>query len=228
VDLTSRLATGKPAPDPHPFDPTNGVAPDETPYDKGAASGSALTQPTPVERLMRAKFSWQGGQRGFDRPLDNAFVRIERRTGGRWREVTNDLGLEVLWRVDDNGAYSAEWQVPIDARAGAYRFIVTANRYGLRSQAFRVGAATSLKARIVDVSSHRARVVLDYPPVNDAADLVSHPHSASGGRVVADVARRRVVATARRGPITVPLGRATTLTVLSATDRWGNSIGRGP
>jgi hypothetical protein len=61
-----------------------------------------------------------------------------------------------------------------------------------------------------------------------SADLVSHPHSASGGRVVAGVARHRVVAPARRGEVTVPLGRATTLTILSATDRWGNRINRAP
>ena len=89
------------------------------------------------------------------------------------------------------------------------------------SQPFSVAPATSLKARIVDVKGHRARVALDYAPVDDDADLVSHPHSASGGRVVADVARRR-------GEVTVPLGRATTLTILSATDRWGNRISRGP
>jgi neutral ceramidase len=228
VALTSRLAAGKLAPDPQPFDGTNGVVPDYTPYDRGAASGSALTQPSAVERLTRARFSWQGGPRGFDRPLDNAFVRIERRVGKSWRQVADDLGLQIIWRVDDNGAYNAEWQVPIDARPGIYRFVITANRYWLKSQPFTVKPATSLRARIVAIANHRAGVALDYPPLDDAADLVSHPHSASGGRVVADVARHRVVATAMRGDIPVPLGRATTLTVLSASDRWGNRITRGP
>jgi hypothetical protein len=118
--------------------------------------------------------------------------------------------------------------VPIDAPRGKYRFVVTANRYGLQSAPFRVSPATSLKARIVAVAHRRARVALDYPPLDDMADLVSHPRSASGGRVVADVAGRRVTATARRGNISVPLGKATTLTVLSATDRFGNRIGSGP
>ncbi|HEX6712623.1 MAG TPA: neutral/alkaline non-lysosomal ceramidase N-terminal domain-containing protein, partial [Thermoleophilaceae bacterium] len=228
VDLTAQLANGKPASDPHPFDATNGVAPDYIAYERGPASASVLAQPAAAQRLTRAKFSWQGGPRGFDRPLDNAFVRIERRAGGRWRQVADDLGLEIVWRVDDNGVYNAEWQVPIGARTGSYRFVVTANRYGLTSQPFRVSPARSLRARIVSVENHRALVALDYPAVDDAADLVSHPHSASGGRVVADVRRHRVVATARRGNVTVPLGRATTLTILSATDRWGNRIGRGP
>lgn len=228
VDLTAALVDDKPAPEPHPFDETNGVAPDYTPYDPGAGSGSVITQPAATQRLTRAGFAWQGGVRGLDRPLDRAFVRIERRSGGKWAEVADDLGLSIIWRIDANGRYSAQWQVPIDARTGSYRFVVTANRYGLTSQPFRVSPATSLKARIVGISGHLARVALDYPPLEDASDLVSHPASASGGRVVADVAKHRVTAVARRGDITVPLGRATTLTILSATDRWGNRIGRGP
>jgi neutral ceramidase len=228
VDLTAQLATGKAAPEPHPFDATNGVSPDETPYDRGAGAGSPITEPSSVQRLARAKFSWRGGPRGFDRPLDNAFVRIERQVGGGWRQVADDLGLEIVWRVDDDGAYSAEWQVPIDARPGTYRFVITANRYGLRSRPFKVTPAATLRARIIAIANHRAQIALDYPALDDAADLVSHPRSASGGRVVADVAGHRVVATALGGSVTVPLGRATTLTVLSATDRWGNRIDRGP
>jgi neutral ceramidase len=227
VDVTAALAAGKPAPDPHPFDPTNGVAPDYTPYDRGAGSATALSQPAATPRLARAAFAWQGGVRGFDRPLDRAFVRIERRSGRRWREVANDLGLLIVWRVDDQGRYTAQWQVPIDAKPGAYRFAVTANRYGLKSSRFRVSAARSLHVRITGIANHRARIAIDYPPVDDASDLVSHPKSASGGRVIADVARRRLVATARRGQITVPLGRAKTLTVLAAYDRYGNRAGRG-
>jgi hypothetical protein len=228
VDLTASLAADKPAPDPHPFDTTNGVTPDYTPYGPGANSGTAVSQPGATPRLARAVFSWQGGQRGLDRPLDRAFVRIERRAGRRWRQVADDLGLLIVWRVDDNGRYTAQWQVPIDAKPGTYRFVITANRYGLKSSPFRVAPARSLHARIVGIAKRRARIAIDYPPVDDANDLVSHPKSASGGRVIAVVARRRVTATARRGAITVPLGRAKTLTVLAAFDRYGNRAGRGP
>ncbi|HEX4734599.1 MAG TPA: neutral/alkaline non-lysosomal ceramidase N-terminal domain-containing protein [Thermoleophilaceae bacterium] len=228
VDLTTTLAAAKPAPDPHPFDTTNGVAPDYTPYGTGAQSATALSQPVATPRLARAGFSWQGGERGLDRPLDRAFVRIERRVGRRWRQMADDLGLLIVWRVDDNGRYTAQWQVPIDAKPGSYRFVITANRYGLKSSPFRVSPARSLHVRIVGIAKRRVRIALDYPPVDDANDLVSHPKSASGGRVIADVARRRVTARARRGEITVPLGRAKTLTVLAAYDRFGNRAGRGP
>jgi hypothetical protein len=226
VDLTVALASAKPAPDPHPFDATNGVAPDYTPYGTGAESGTVLSQPAATPRLARASFSWQGGERGLDRPLDKAFVRIERRAGKRWRQVADDLGLLIIWRVDDQGRYTSQWQVPINQRPGTYRFVVTANRYGLKSAPFRVSPARSLHVRIVGIAGRKAKIALDYPPVDDADDLVSHPQSASGGRVVADVARKRVVATARRGQITVPLGRAKTLTVLAANDRYGNRARR--
>ena len=73
----------------------------------------------------------------------------------------------------------------------------------------------------------RLGIALDYPPVDDAHDLVSHPHTASGGRVIASVAGRRVTATSKRGEITVPLGKASTLTVLAAFDRYGNRAAQG-
>lgn len=224
ADLTGRLAAGKPAPDPQPFDPTDGVVPDETPYGTGAAGGVPLAQPAATGRLARATFSWQGGVRGLDRPLDRPFVRIERRAG-RWRRAADDLGLQIVWRVDDQGRYVAQWQVPIGAPPGRYRFVVTANSYSLASSPFRVSPATTLHARLVRVARHRALVALDYPPLDDSSDLVSHSHFASGGRVTALVAGRRVRAQARRGYVAVPLGRANTVQILAGADRYGNRIG---
>src|SRR4051794_39254581 len=181
VDLTARLADDRPAPEAHPFDATNGVAPDTTPDGAGAATGAVVTQPPDAERLTRASFGWQGGERGFDRPLDRPFVSVERKAGRSWAKVADDLGLLIIWRVDDQGRYDAQWQVPIDARPGTYRFVVTANRYGLVSQPFRVRPAATLKARVVSEDAQHAVVALDSPPLDDANDLVSHPHSAAGG-----------------------------------------------
>jgi hypothetical protein len=158
----------------------------------------------------------------MDRPLDRPFVRIERRVGRKWRTVADDLGLLIIWRVDDQGRYTAQWQVPIDAAPGTYRFAVTANRYGLKSAPFKVSPSTKLAARVVSIAHHHARVALDYPPLDDANDLVTHPHSASGGQVTAIVAGRRVTARSRRGFIAVPLRAATTLTIVAAADRYGN------
>src|SRR5205823_6147036 len=111
TDLAGHLAHGQAAPPPYPYDPTNGVPVTDDPYSTGAASATAATQPTDVLRLERPAFSWHGAPRGFDRPLDSAFVRIVRVVGGRATEVDSDLGLDVLWKVDADGLYQAEWEV---------------------------------------------------------------------------------------------------------------------
>ncbi len=62
-------------------------------------------------RLGTRRFSWRGGVRGFDRPLERAFVQIQRRTAsGGWQTVDSDLGLAVLWRVNEDGLYRARWE----------------------------------------------------------------------------------------------------------------------
>jgi neutral ceramidase len=86
VTLTGDLVGNKPAPAPYSFDPTNGVSPAADPFSTGAAKGTIAAQPlTPVGRLAHPEFSWTGGQRGFDRPLDTAFIRIQRRVAVKVR-----------------------------------------------------------------------------------------------------------------------------------------------
>ena len=227
--LAGRMARGEPAQEPAAFDPRNGLAADDTPYGTGAAHGAPLGQPRPVERLQRAAFSWQGAARGLDRPLDNPFVTVERRDGRRWRAVADDLGLELIWRVDDSGRYDAHWQVPLAARRGTYRFVVTANRYRLASRPFLVTPARTLRARLVGVRGDRALIALDYPPPDDAADLVSHPRSAGGGRLVASAGGRRVRIVRRSGTtFAVPLppgARELRVPAGGGHDRHGNRTG---
>ena len=83
-------------------------------------------------------FKWQGGASGLDRRLDRRLIAIQRRVGGRWRVVADDLGLSIVWTADAEGRYDAHWQVPRRARPGRYRFAISANLYRLRSQPFRV------------------------------------------------------------------------------------------
>jgi hypothetical protein len=132
--LASALGRGVAAPEPHPFDPRNGVVADAAPYPSGAGSGSATDQPGGSGRGGLTSFSWQGGERGYDRPLDRPFVTIER----NGRPVTTDLGVEIMWLVDDDGVYTAQWHVPPTAIPGRYRFVVTAKRYRLASERFEV------------------------------------------------------------------------------------------
>jgi neutral ceramidase len=211
--LAGDLAGGRAAPTPVSFDPRNGLSPDFTPYGTGAVRGTVAAQPGAARRLKRATFAWQGGERGLDRPLDRRFVAVERLRGKRWRRVTDDLGLEILWRVDDAGRYTAEWQVPLSAATGRYRFVVTARRYRLASKAFRVSVSRALVVH----SRGGGRMTLDYPAVDALADLTSRPASADGGVVNGVVKRRGRVFT---------LAAGTPVAVGAARDRFGNRNGR--
>jgi neutral ceramidase len=226
ADLAARMAGGRPAADAAAFDPRHGLVPDTTPYTSGAGSGRVAKQPGDVRRLGFATVRWSGGVRGLDRPLDMPFVRIERLRKGRWRAVTDDLGLEIEWRVDDQGAYTAQWQVPLSVPVGEYRFVISARRYELASDGFRVAEQKSLRVRVVSTAAGRATLVLDYPPVSDSQDLTSHSQSASRGRLRVSAGQRFWTVLARGSRFVVRL-RATdsrTLRVApgAGRDRWGN------
>lgn len=182
--LASEMAQGKPATAPVPFDPRNGVSPDMTPYGTGATKASATREPGRTERIARAAFSWQGGPQGLDRPLDTAFVTIQRLAGGRWQHVTDDLGIQMLWRVDDNGVYTAQWQIPIDATLGTYRFVVSANHYRLASKPFTVVRSHSLVLSHGGSRGADSLVEVSYPPVDVLSDLTARPAQARAPLVV--------------------------------------------
>ena len=141
VELGEAMASGEPAPEPDPYDPENGVAPDGPAYPEGAASGTLTAQPkASVPRFGHAEIAWSGGPMGHDRPVDKPFVIVERKSRGKWKRVDSDLGLAILWRVDEAGAYTAYWEVPRGAKLGTYRLRIAATRYELTSDEFRVVA----------------------------------------------------------------------------------------
>ncbi|MFL5302117.1 MAG: neutral/alkaline non-lysosomal ceramidase N-terminal domain-containing protein [Anaeromyxobacteraceae bacterium] len=211
--LAGDIAQGSAPPAPVSFDPRHGLVPNFTPYPSGATSGKVAAQPTGAHRLRRATFAWQGGERGFDRPFDRAFVAVQRLRGKRWQTVTDDLGLEILWRVDDNGRYSAEWQVPLSAPTGRYRFSVTARQYRLTSKPFGVYRSHALMVH----SLGGGKVTLDYPQVDAMKDLTARPAHANGGKVRAVQRRRGTVFTLSPGA-RIPAG--------AAQDRFGNTNGK--
>ena len=236
--LAGTLASGKPAPDPAPFDPTRGLSPDGPAYPPGATAGTIQTQPRATARLARASFSWRGAASGLDRPLDRAFVTVERREGKRWRAVADDLGLEVLWSVKDDephtggnptfsagamGTTTASWQVPLDAAAGTYRFVVTAARYKLVSGSFAVGPSRRLVARLAR-SGASTVVMLEYPEPVVNQDLVTWPATASSGVVDAMVGGKRQRVALRRGRAVVR-GAGVRVPAGAARDRYGNTNG---
>jgi neutral ceramidase len=220
VELGGRLARGEPAPPPYPYDPTAGKHGVDEPYGRGAARGTVVAQPKPVARLQRATFTWAGARRGLDRPLDSAFVVVQRRAAGRWVTAHDDLGLTMLWSVD-GGRYRARWEVPLDEPAVSHRFVVRANRYRLASAPFRVTPSRSLVVR-----RRGAAVTLDYPVARENVDLTARPAHARGGEITFRVggAERRVVQ--RRGErFPVPAGGRPVVGAGAARDRFGNTNG---
>jgi neutral ceramidase len=225
VGLAGRLVRGAPAPDPYALDPTNGLKPDGRQYPLGAEKGTAVTQPVAVRRLQRAAFAWQGGERGYDRPLDRAFVRVQRRIGSKFRTVDTDLGLAMLWEVDDAGRYTARWEVPRSQPAGVYRFLITAKRYTLASAPFKVSASRALTVVSVRRTGEGAVVELRYPQATENVDLTYRPPTASGGSVRALVGSETVNVSARKGAtltIPAPAGVPVVLAKGAVRDRDGN------
>jgi hypothetical protein len=140
-------------------------------------------------------------------------VRLRKKRPRR-RTVDSDLGLGMLWKVDDQGNYQALWEIPRDLPRGRYRLVVTANRYRIASRNFRVVAARTLALRRV-----AGGLTLDYPSAVRDLDLRFRPPSASGGVVRYRHRGRTVTLRKRRGTVfPVPEGA----TVLRARDRFGN------
>jgi hypothetical protein len=276
--LAGTLAKGQAAPKPYAYDPTNGVPASGDAFPSGAASGKITKQPpASAARLGHPALEWQGGERGFDRPLDNAFVSVQRqvtvklkprpkkkprkhrhrrrhhgrsspqftgkvraaRTVKRWRTVDSDLGLAILWTVDSGGGYRAHWEAPLDAHLGTYRFLVTANRYGLKSRPFKVHASHGLIAVPVNAGAGLVGVELRYPAANSreavgdppgdvSADLTDRPEIAPAGLATFTVNGRRVTVSDRPGGVfAVRAGPGDTVKVAAGAvrDESGNANG---
>jgi hypothetical protein len=141
--------------------------------------------------------------------------------------------------VDDNGLYNAEWEVPLSAPRGTYRFVVHGNLYRLESSSFRVAPSDALTARRVDASPGHVAVALGYPapevhedvgtpPPDASADLTTRPKTASGGTVTFLVNDRPIAVTVRRGGrFEVPAGSGDQVRVRAGAgrDRYGNVTG---
>jgi neutral ceramidase len=242
ADLARRLVRGRPAPAPHRFDPVRGLRPSAGPYPSGAARGRLLTAPAPVAvRLDHASLRWRGGASGTDRPLDRAFVSVQRLAGRRWHTVDTDLGLRLLWRVDDDrpklngapryrsgelGTYTASWEPPPSAPAGRYRFVVTARRYRLASRPFRLRPARNLVASVQRAGT-TATIRLSYPPVRPGLDFTARPPIAENGEAEVSVDGRAVTVRIRHGTGTLQAPPDARITIGAARDGFGNSVELG-
>ena len=229
--LAGTLVRGQPAPAPVEFDATNGVQPDGQPYGSGAASGAILEQPAGAyPRLGHARVAWQGGPQGLDRPVDRAFVTAERRAGSKWVRAEDDLGLTMLWKVDDAGRYDAMWEIPRNVPLGDYRLVIDAKQYRLVSRTFRVERSNALIIRQVPARHGFAAVALEYPEAIRDVDITTRPKYADGGVVKFRVGDE--VVRVAQGPdsaftVRVPGGEPLSIAAGGARDRWGNANGGG-
>jgi neutral ceramidase len=227
--LAGRLARGEAAPAAYPFDPTNGVTPNGPAYGPGAASGRILSQPGSARRFQRVHMDWQGGPLGLDRPVDKAFVSVQRRARGRWRRVDSDLGLNMLWTVDSSGRYSVTWDIPWTSLRGPHRLVITAKRYRLVSRVFSVRGSYALRATPVPARPGRLAVQLAYPRAVRDVDLNYRPALVNGGHVHFRVGGRIVVVKHRRGSafsVRAPAGSSVSVASGGAHDRYHN-VSRG-
>jgi neutral ceramidase len=224
--LAGALVRGQAAPAPFSFDSTNGVRPDGPPYPSGAASASVAAQPAGrYGRLQRATFSWRGGELGLDRPVDRAFVTVQRKRKRRWIRADDDLGLAMLWSVDGAGRYTARWEIPLNAPRGTYRMAVTAKRYRLYSRNFRVSGAGSLEIVPMPGPAGRVTVALQYPGAVRDVDLTHRPQFARGGTVRFRVGRRTVRVRRKRSrffSVRAPAGVPVTVPEKAGRDRFAN------
>jgi hypothetical protein len=180
------------------------------PFSTGAASGSIIGQPQTTQRLARAVLSWQGAAGGADMPVGAPFVTVRRLVDASWIAAADDMGLQIVWRVDDAGKYTAQWEIPLDATAGTYDVVVTANHYTLTSAPFTVVPSTGLVA----AGASPGVVHVGYPVAVENVDITARPGSVNGG-----VFDGRRFSGATVAAVSVPAG--------AVLDAYGNCNGSG-
>ena len=168
-------SAASPRPTPYAADPRNGVRADAAPFGRGADRGRARprrTAPT-VRHLERARFAWQGGPRGLDRPLDRAFVtRRARACAGAGAGSPTTSACRSSGASTTTAATPPSGRSRSTRRAARYRFRVTANRYELRAGRSTSSRRTTSAAVVAD---GRVRPAL---PAADAEDLTWRPEFA--------------------------------------------------
>jgi len=137
-----------------------------------------LTQPPPtVERFATVTWSWRGAPLGADRPVDTAFLSLERLgDSGEAILVEDDLGTGFVWEQRD-ATLTARYEVPADLPPGRYRFVVgdvaTSTFDVIPSSGLRVLGATMDGERLVFHAQH--------PPPDPHASLRARERFATGG-----------------------------------------------
>ncbi len=232
VALTRSLALGEPAPPPDEPPALGGTAPGAFPA--GDAEGTITEEPpASVTRFDTVSIAWTGSPNGVDRPVDTPFVTLERFARRRWQPSDTDLGLSFIWR-EEEGDYTARYEVPGWQRPGRHRLRITSATYDLQSRPFKVRRSKGIKLRgVVRRRAGRRLVVVGQNPAPDPERAILwRPTMPIGGKAVLRVRRHRVVAHWRqrrfawvaRPPRRVRKGAR--VNVVRLRDAYGNRIAR--
>jgi hypothetical protein len=235
VALSRSLAAGEPAPAPDEPPALGGTDPGTFPA--GDAEGEVTRQPRAVvKRIDTVPIAWTGSAGGVDRPVDRPFVALERMSGGRWRTSDSDLGLSFLWREDEEGRYTARYEVPPYQPQGQHRFRIRSASYDITTKPFALRRSDGLRLRGVRArrAGRRTRlfVIAQNPPPTPGQAILWRPTFPWGGQAVLRVGKRRVKARwkiKREAYVaTVPgrVRRGRRITVLRLVDAYGNKIPR--
>lgn len=195
-ELTAALRAGALAPAPDEAPQLGGTDPGTRDVGDGGVDGALVRQPAEVvPRHGLVEVAWTGAARGVDRPVDAPFLVLERRVDGAWRTVDTDLGSRFVWEEDD-GDYTARYDVPADAAPGAHRLRILSGSYQLTTRSFEVVPAETLRVLGAELVG-RSIVFRAQNPTPDTTRSVGwRPISPEGGALRFFVAGGRT-ATAR-------------------------------
>jgi neutral ceramidase len=119
----------------------------DSPVGDESANGELTESPAgEVERMDVITVRWTGGEDGVDRPVGEPFLVLERKEGDGWSTAATDLGLGFVWTEDD-GEYTARYDIPPNLETGTYRLRVNAAGYELTTHFFRIEISSGLRLR---------------------------------------------------------------------------------
>jgi hypothetical protein len=227
--LSEAMAAGKPAPEPSQPAALGETGGGEPEVGGGGVHGRLIEGPRRrVERMTTIELRWWGAPGGVDRPLDEPFVTLERRTSRGWRTQQSDLGIAFEWREED-GRYSARLDIGPRIPLGRYRLRVSSEAYRLASDLFRIVPSNDLQVRGAELIGRGALAIrAQNPPPDPERAILWRPESPRGGRALVRVDGEPLIASWRArirawvAPAPAGVDRGERVTVQRLRDGAGN------
>jgi neutral ceramidase len=138
--------------------------------------------PAEVARLTTVELVWRGAPRGYDRPVGEPLLVLQRESARGWEDVEDDLGLGFVWRQRGRRV-TACYEVPVDLPLGRHRLQVRGRRSWISTFPFAVVACRELRLRGVEVVGDELRFVAQVPPPNPVLHLRARERTPRGGSV---------------------------------------------